>query len=105
MVGINEPAKVTFKVTNTGAYEGDEVVQLYIHDLLASVARPVKELKSFTRIHLEKGESRVLSFTITPEMLSMYNDKMQKVVEPGDFSIMIGASSADIRLKTKLTVK
>lgn len=105
VIGSNEPAKVTFKVTNTGAYAGDEVVQLYIHDLLASVSRPVKELKGFTRIHLERGESRVVSFAITPEMLSMYNDKMQKVVEPGDFSIMIGASSADIRLKTKLTVK
>lgn len=105
VIKANEKVKVTFKVTNTGAYAGDEVVQLYIHDLLASVARPVKELKGFTRIHLEKGESREISFAITPEMLSMYNETMQKVVEPGDFSIMIGASSADIRLKTKLTVK
>lgn len=105
VISSNESAKVVFKVTNTGNYSGDEVVQMYIHDLLASVARPVKELKGFTRIHLDKGESRKVSFTITPEMLSMFNDKMQKVVEPGDFSVMIGASSADIRLKTKLTVK
>lgn len=105
VIDSGESASVSFTVTNTGANSGDEVVQLYIHDLLASVARPVKELKGFTRIHLDKGESREVRFSITPEMLSIYNDKIQKVVEPGDFSIMIGASSADIRLKTTLRVK
>jgi len=92
------------KVTNTGKVDGDEVVQLYIHDVLASVARPVMELKGFQRIHLAAGESKEVSFTITPAMLSMLNANMQTVVEPGDFRIMIGASSRDIRLKETLTV-
>ena len=93
------------KVTNTGKMDGDEVVQLYIRDVLASVARPVMELKGFQRIHLAVGETKEVSFTITPTMLSMLNAQMQTVVEPGDFRIMIGASSRDIRFKETLVVK
>lgn len=93
------------KVTNTGKMDGDEVVQLYIRDVLASVARPVMELKGFQRIHLAAGETKEVSFTITPAMLSMLNAQMQTVVEPGDFRIMIGASSRDIRLKETLVVQ
>ncbi len=93
------------KVTNTGKMDGDEVVQLYIRDVLASVARPVMELKGFQRIHLAAGETKEVSFTITPTMLSMLNAQMQTVVEPGDFRIMIGSSSRDIRLKETLVVK
>jgi beta-glucosidase len=91
-------------IKNIGSMEGDEVVQLYIKDLLASVARPVMELKGFQRIHLFPGESKEIRFLITPPLLTMYNQKLKAVVEPGDFRIMIGASSRDIRLKETLKV-
>jgi len=104
-IGVNDSTTVHCEVKNTGTVESDEVVQLYIHDELASVSRPVMELKGFQRIHLMPGESKNVSFTITPELLKMLNDKMQWVVEPGDFRIMIGASSRDIRLKGTLTVR
>jgi beta-glucosidase len=100
-----DSAIVSCTIKNTGNRAGDEVVQLYIHDLLASVARPVMELKGFQRIHLNAGESKNISFTITPEMLSMLDKDLKKVIEPGDFRIMIGASSRDIRLKQTLTIK
>ena len=92
------------KVKNSGNVEGDEVVQLYIHDVLASVARPVMELKGFQRIHFSPGETKEISFKITPSMLSMLDEKLNTIVEPGDFRIMIGASSRDIKLKETLTV-
>ena len=95
---------VKFKVTNTGNYAGNEVVQLYIKDLLASVARPVMELKGFKRIHLNKGETIEITFTITPEMLSMLDINLNRIVEPGEFRIMIGASSYDIRLRDVIEV-
>jgi len=103
-IGRNESAMLTFTVKNIGSREGDEVVQLYIHDVLSSVSRPVMELKGFQRMHLQPGETKSLQFTITPELLSMLNIDWKKVVEPGDFRIMIGASSRDIRLKTTLRV-
>ncbi|MGD1047595.1 MAG: glycoside hydrolase family 3 C-terminal domain-containing protein, partial [Candidatus Krumholzibacteriaceae bacterium] len=95
---------VRFKVRNTGALAGDEVVQLYIHDEVASVARPVTELKGFERIHLQPGEVKEASFAITPETLSMLDKDLKRVVEPGDFRIMIGSSSRDIRLRGILAV-
>jgi beta-glucosidase len=88
-----------------GQYDGDEVVQLYIHDEFASVARPVMELKGFQRVSLNKGESKKIHFAITKELLEMYNAIMNKVVEPGNFRIMIGASSKDIRLKETLKIQ
>jgi beta-glucosidase len=100
-----DSAIVSFSIKNTGTKDGDEVVQLYIRDMLSSVARPVTELKGFQRIHLKAGESKMVFFSITPDLLSMLNGKMEEVVEPGDFRIMIGASSRDIRLKETLTVK
>jgi beta-glucosidase len=92
-------------IKNTGTRPGDEVVQLYLRDLLASLARPVMELKGFQRIHLQPGESKEVQFRIEPEMLSMLNERMETVVEPGAFRIMVGASSRDIRLKETLTVE
>lgn len=92
-------------IKNTGTRAGDEVVQLYVKDLLASVARPVMELKGFQRMHLEPGESKEVVFTITPSMLQMLDKDLHPVVEPGEFHIMIGASSKDMRLKGILTVK
>jgi beta-glucosidase len=90
-------AKVT--VTNTGDYDADEVVQLYIHDVVASIARPVKELKGFERIHLKKGESREVSFQITDDMLMFYDSSLRRVLEPGEFEIMIGPDSSLKHLK------
>jgi beta-glucosidase len=104
-IAATDSTSVKFTIKNTGAIEGDEVVQLYIRDILASVVRPVMELKGFQRIHLSAGESKEISFTITPSLLSMLDEKLNTVVEPGDFRIMIGTSSRDIRLKETLTVK
>jgi len=101
----SDSTSVSFIVRNSGTKDGDEVVQLYIRDILSSLARPVMELKGFQRIHLKTGESKTLSFLITPEMLSMFDINMKEVVEPGDFRIMIGASSRDIRLKETLIIK
>lgn len=96
---------VRLTVKNTGNVAGDEVVQLYIRDILASVARPVMELRGFTRIHLAPGESREVIFPLGPEHLRMLNGEMQWVVEPGAFRVMVGASSKDIRLRGSLTVQ
>jgi beta-glucosidase len=105
VIARNESATVRFKVTNTGEYDGDEVVQLYIRDLFASVARPVMELKGFQRIHLKQGETKILTFDISPELLTMLDEEMNLVVEPGEFKIMIGTSSNDIRLRGILEVR
>lgn len=89
-VSKNELTTIHFKIKNTGKFPGDEVAQLYIRDLLASVARPVMELKGFQRIHLNAGETKEVSFTIIPELLTMLDKDLKAVVEPGDFRIMIG---------------
>ena len=91
----------TVTVTNTGSRDGAEVVQLYIRDLVGSVTRPVKELKDFARVPLKAGESKVVNFRITPDKLAFYDKKMKKVVEPGEFIVMVGASSSDEDLLTK----
>ena len=100
-----EEVTVTFELTNTGAYDGDEVVQLYIRDLVASVTRPVMELKGFQRKHLKQGETKTVSFVISPEQLKLLDEYMNLVLEPGAFRIMIGAASNDIRLREILTVQ
>ena len=93
-------------VTNTGHYDADEIVQLYIHDVFASISRPVKELKGFQRIHLKAGESREVKFEITDDLLKFYNYHLDYVLEPGDFEIMIGPDSSLKHLKkTILTVR
>jgi len=94
-------ASVTVK--NTGGYDADEVVQLYIRDVVGSISRPVKELKGFQRIHLNTGESQTVTFEITPELLRFYDYNLNYVIEPGDFDIMIGPNSRDVKKKT-LTV-
>ncbi len=98
--------KASVTVTNTGDYDGVEIVQLYIHDVVASITRPVKELKGFQRIHLKKGESREVTFEITDDLLKFYNSSLNYVLEPGDFEIMIGPDSSLKHLKkTVLTVE
>ena len=84
-------------VTNTGKYDGAEVVQLYIRDLVGSITRPVKELKGFDKIFLKAGESKTVSFKITPELLRFYDYELNYVAEPGDFDIMIGGSSQSVK--------
>lgn len=104
---INATEKITasFTLQNTGNREGDEVAQLYIRDMLASVARPVLELKGFKRIRLKAGETKEVSFEITPDMFEMLNAEMKSVIEPGDFRIIIGSSSRELQLKETLSVK
>ena len=102
-IGPGGTTSVTVDVRNDGAREGDEVVQLYIHDKVSSVTRPIKELKGFERVSLKPGEVRTVRFTITPESLQMWNDKMHRVVEPGEFEIMTGNSSVALQ-STTLTV-
>jgi beta-glucosidase len=92
-IGPADSAKVSVKVTNSGKRAGDEIVQLYIHDLVSSVTRPVMELKDFKRISLSPGESNVVDFMITPDKLSFLDLNMHRVVEPGWFDIMVGTSS------------
>jgi beta-glucosidase len=100
-----ENLSLTFKLKNTGQFKGDEVVQLYLRDELASVARPVKELKGFQRVSLEPGEEKELQFVITPDMLTMLDINLKAVIEPGKFRVMIGSSSVDIRLRDVFEVK
>ena len=100
--GPQGQATVTVEVTNTGKMAGDEIVQMYIRDEVSSVTRPIKELKGFARVHLAPGETKTVQFPITPDKLSFLNEDMNRVVEPGTFSIMVGPSSRSERL---LTVK
>ncbi|RXM45798.1 glycoside hydrolase family 3 N-terminal domain-containing protein [Flavobacterium sp. YO64] len=96
----NETIKVSFQLSNVGKVTGDEVVQLYLKDKFGSVVRPVLELRDFQKVKLNAGESKTIEFTIDKEKLSFYNDKLEWTAEPGDFEVMIGASSADIKLKS-----
>lgn len=93
----NQTLSASVTVTNTGKYDGKEVVQLYIHDMVGSVTRPVKELKGFQKIELKAGESRKISFSITPEDLKFYNYDLKYDWEPGEFEIMIGSNSRDVK--------
>ena len=88
---------LTVDVTNTGDRDADEVVQLYVRDLVGSLSRPVKELKGFKRINLKKGETKTVSFTVTPDDLMFYNQQLKYKCEPGDFNIMVGPNSRDVQ--------
>ena len=101
---LSDSITVSFTLKNTGRFDGDEVVQLYIRDLLASAVQPVKQLKAFQRVHLAAGASKQIQFTLNANQLKILNEHMQWVTEPGDFRIMIGASSKDIRLRGILQV-
>ncbi|MCR4031611.1 MULTISPECIES: glycoside hydrolase family 3 N-terminal domain-containing protein [Flavobacterium] len=96
----NETIKVSFQLKNSGKVAGEEVVQLYLKDKFGSVVRPVLELKDFQKVKLNAGESKTIEFTIDKEKLSFYNNKLEWGTEPGDFEVMIGASSADIKLRS-----
>jgi len=94
-----ENLEVSVNITNTGKFSGEEIVQLYIRDRVGFVVRPIIELKDFQKIKLEVGETKTVKFIIDNQKLSFYNDKLEFKSEPGDFDLMIGASSADIRLR------
>jgi len=104
VIEADASVNVSCKITNTGLFEGSEVVQLYVRDMIASLAQPVIALKGFQKVNLQPGETKEVTFGLTPSMLQMLNADMKWVVEPGDFRIMIGASSKDIRLRDTLTV-
>jgi beta-glucosidase len=93
----NGSIQVSVKVTNTGDRDGCEIVQMYLHQLVGSVARPVKELKGFQRVPLKAGESKRVVFTITPDMLRYYNNDLQSVLESGKYDVMIGPNSEDLQ--------
>lgn len=101
----DEQVTFSFTLKNSGDREGEEVVQLYIRDRFASLIRPVKELKDFAKVSLRPGESKTISFSINRSKLSFYSEELNFVAEPGMFDIMIGASSADIRLSAELELK
>jgi beta-glucosidase len=102
---VRNNISVSLDVQNTGGTGGTEVVQLYVRDLVSSVTTPVMALKGFSRIHLDAGEKKRIEMTLTPEHLSLLDVNMKRVTEPGEFEIMIGSSSADIRLKTVINVQ
>ncbi|WP_128100280.1 beta-glucosidase [Paenibacillus sp. DCT19] len=101
-----DEVQVSVRVTNTGDRAGKEIVQLYIHDVESTVIRPAKELKAFTKIHLEPGQSEVIGFTLDKRSFAYYNVDMKDWhVETGEFEIQVGSSSRDIHLQTRVTVE
>jgi beta-glucosidase len=103
-IEAHEPLEVSVDVANTGHRAGDEVVQLYLRDDVASVTRPVRELRGFERITLGPGETRTVRFTLGPEDLAFYDQQMRRVVEPGSFTVWVGASSTDERQRARFEV-
>jgi beta-glucosidase len=104
-IGPEGAAVVRARVKNIGPVPGDEVVQLYLRDVLTSVSRPLMELAGFARVHLRPGEEREVSFSLGPEQLRLLDRGMRWVVEPGSFRVMVGASSKDIRLRGEIIVR
>src|SRR5262249_34374513 len=101
----NASTQVLVDMTNTGQFQGTEVVQMYIRDRISSVTRPIKELKRFKKVSLEPGQTQTVALDITPDSLAFYDVNMKYVVEPGDFDILVGNSSRDEDLqKVVLTV-
>ena len=103
-MGQDGTVDATVTVTNTGKRDGAEVVQLYIRDLVGSITRPVKELKGFEKIFLKAGESKTVTFKITPELLRFYDYNLNRVAEPGDFDVMIGGNSQLVK-SARLTLR
>jgi beta-glucosidase len=92
-INFEEKIKVSVDITNTGSFDGQEVVQLYIRDLVGSVTRPLKELKGFQKIFLKKGEKQTVIFEISIEELKFYNSELKYVAEPGKFQVFVGTDS------------
>ena len=103
-VAVDGAVEIRFKIKNSGDRKGEEVAQLYINDPVASIPRPVKELKGFKRLSLEPGEQKKITFTMSADMLAFTGPDYKKIIEPGEIKIMIGSSSEDIRLETSFTL-
>ena len=103
-INIGEGVEVSVNVINTGKMAGDEVIQLYIHDVRATVVRPVMELKGFQRVSLKPGEEKTVSFMLSPDDFKMYDVDLNYVIEPGEFEVMIGNASNSIDFKTILRI-
>ena len=103
-LAANGTLEISFDLTNTGKYDGTEVVQLYVQDIFGSVTRPVKELKGFQRVSLKQGEKKTVTFSLPVKELAFWNIDMQKVVEPGEFNLWIGPNSTE-GLQTTFTVE
>jgi beta-glucosidase len=97
--------RVSVDIQNTGQYRGDEVVQLYTRDPVASVTRPIKELKGFRRVTLAPGETTTVTFTLSAAQLSFLDQSMTPVLEPGTINVMVGSSSEDIRLSSSFDIQ
>jgi beta-glucosidase len=97
--------EVSVDVKNIGSRQGQEVVQLYINDVVSSTSKPVKELRGYEKIALESGETKTVKMKLLPEHLSLFDRNMNFIVEPGIFEVMVGSSSKDIRLKGEFEVK
>jgi beta-glucosidase len=96
-IAASDTLEVTVDVQNTGERGGEEVVQLYIRDLFASLTRPVKELRDFKKVKIEPDQSKTITFTLTKEDFAFYNKDLEKVVEPGKFKIFVGTNSRDVQ--------
>jgi beta-glucosidase len=100
----NESITVSFDLQNTGKYAGEEVAQLYLRQMVSQPVRPIKELKGFQKVMLQPGETKTITFTIDKQKLSFYNDQLQWITEPGEFGLMIGSASDDIRLQDSFSL-
>ena len=106
VMGINDQVEVSVTVKNTGNYDGDEVVQIYVKNLTSTVPQPVRALKGFERISLKKGEAKSVTIPLTSEAFRYFNEAENRfVVDPGAYEIQTGTSSEGIRLKTRIEVK
>jgi beta-glucosidase len=103
--GLNSSITISCAVTNSGSRAGDEVVQLYIHQLVTSVTTYEKNLRGFERIHLKPGETKTVTFVLKHDDLALWNREMHFVVEPGTFKVMIGSGSEDIRLSGQFQIR
>jgi len=100
----NESITVSFDLQNTGKVAGEEVAQLYLRDMVSQPIRPIKELKDFRKIMLQPGETKTITFTIDKEKLAFYNEQLERITQPGEFRVMIGSASDDIRLQDSFTL-
>jgi beta-glucosidase len=103
-VAAGDAVQISLTVTNIGERDGDEVVQLYVRDKVASVTRPLKELKGFKRVSVAAGGTQTVTFTLFVNQLGFYNPEMDYVVEPGTIELMIGTTSEDIHLRTEIEI-
>ena len=99
--GSKADVTVTVDVTNTGAIAGDEVAQLYVREDVSSVETPIKALKGFSRIHLQPGEARTVTFRVPQDQLAVWNTKKQWAIDPGEYTVIVGGSSVEIAQRTK----